>query len=211
MNEISRRSVTFGVENGQALKGERAMIQKTSFLIAVIGVLLLAAVLPAHSVAYADGQNPMPDNANCISCHEDLYFLHDTGNWFCLKESPMSCVNCHGGDPLAGTKELAHANRAAHPVLNDDISKCQECHPDECTERMQIFDQTAGISEVLVALPYSPALVPVTGQSQDKPEIDLMERINKISLMEMLTPVLLIGIAMMVYIIHRKHQNRITK
>lgn len=183
----------------------------SSFLISVIGVLLLAAVLPTHSVAYANGQNPASDNGNCISCHEDLYFLHDTGNWFCLKESPMSCVNCHGGDPLAKTKDLAHVNRAAHPVVNEDISKCQECHPNECAERIQIFDQTAGIEDVLVAIPYQPALVPVTAQSVNKPETDWLERINMLSLMEMITPVLLIGIVLVIYIIHRIHQNKTNK
>ena len=34
-----------------------------------------------------------------MSCHEDLYFLHDTGKLFCLNEkTAMNCVGCHGGN-----------------------------------------------------------------------------------------------------------------
>lgn len=181
------------------------MQRKNTFmcsLIPALGALLLFVVLSTPSIVYADDPIPTPNNGNCITCHENLYFLHDTGNWFCLRESPMTCVNCHDGDPLATTKELAHANRAAHPVINEDISKCQECHPEECTERMQIFDQTAGISEVKVAMPYTPhiplELLSVTPiQSWDKFNV-------WINFWEIL-PVLLLAVgALIAYLIHKK-------
>jgi hypothetical protein len=98
-----------------------------------------------------------PQKNNCVNCHENLYFLHDTGNWFCLRESPMRCVDCHGGNPEAITKELAHLQRAEHPVVNEDVSQCQQCHLEECNEHVELFDRAAGISQILVAAPYLPA------------------------------------------------------
>jgi len=162
-------------------------------------ILLIALSMPA--TVHADG--PAPDNGSCIKCHENLYFLHDTGNWFCLKESPMTCVDCHGGDSTTMTKELAHANRAAHPVINDDVSKCQQCHPEQCAERVEIFDQTAGISNVLVAAPYTPSYssevaenIPLTGQKAEKPTTWL-------NLMEIFPILLVSGIALVVYFYYK--------
>jgi hypothetical protein len=144
-------------------------------MVPALGILLLSISLSGSAVAYADAAAPTPNQGNCIYCHENLYFLHDTGNWYCLKEAPMSCVDCHGGDPLATTADQAHSDRAAHPVINDDISKCQQCHPVECVERTQIFDQNAGISDVLIALPYTPrtnlgdaSMMPVKGTAKSR-------------------------------------------
>ena len=150
------------------LKNKTSLNKIASF---VTGVLILLIALSMPGTAHADG--PTTDNGKCISCHEDLYYLHDTGNWFCLEESPMACVDCHGGNPNTLVKDEAHTNRAPHPIINDDVSKCQECHPAQSDERVEMFDQNAGISNVLVAVPYTPDnphiannSVPVTGQQQ---------------------------------------------
>jgi len=154
--------------------------RKPSFTQASIfttGILILLIALSMPTTVYADDPKPPPDNGKCISCHEDLYFLHDTGNWFCLRESPMACVNCHGGDSNAITEETAHTNMAKYPVINDDVSKCQQCHPDKCDERVALFKLTSGISKVLVAAPYTPVaasetsgtIPPVTGQQEETP------------------------------------------
>jgi len=168
------------------------------------GVLILLIALSAPSIVYADDPTPVPpNNGNCITCHEDLYFLHDTGNWFCLEESPMTCVGCHGGDPTATTKELAHINRAPHPVLNDDVSKCQQCHPEQCDERVALFDQTAGIGNVLVAVPYTPAdstgiskTFPVTEQQAEKP-------VSWFNFIEIVSVILVCSIALAIYFYYR--------
>jgi hypothetical protein len=117
-----------------------------------------------------------------------LYFLHDTGNWFCLKESPMACADCHGGDPTTLVREEAHSNRAHYPVINDDVSKCQECHPDQCDERVELFEQTAGISEIRVAAPYVPAYsAELTGDAsaarpQETREIIIVSLVSSLAL-----------------------------
>ena len=168
-----------------------------------VGIFITLISLAIPSVVYADDPIPTPNNGNCVICHEDLYFLHDTGNWFCLKESPMSCVNCHGGDPNTLDKELAHTQRAAHPIINDDVTTCQQCHPNECYDRVEIFDQTAGISKVLVAAPYIPSYstdyIPVTA-TQQKP--------NKMLVYWEIVPIILVsGLAITFYLIARKRHN----
>lgn len=126
--------------------------------------LLLTAPLKAHAQ-----ENPLlPSNGTCLNCHEDLYYLHDTGKYFCLNEMPMSCTDCHGGNAQAMKKEEAHTLRSAHPIINDDISKCSECHPDQCAERAAIFETQAGTELVSIAQPFTPQpqsseYFPVTG------------------------------------------------
>lgn len=120
-----------------------------SALVCASALLLLAAFLQV-STAHAQEPVPLSENSNCVVCHQNLYLLHDTGNHFCLCESPMTCVDCHGGDPMAFTKEAAHAFRQPHPVVGEDTSRCQTCHPDASAARAAIFDQKAGISNILV-------------------------------------------------------------
>lgn len=168
--------------------------------------LFISAFKPTQVHAHEPTQ--LTDHGTCIKCHEDLYFLHDTGNWFCIRESPMRCVDCHGGDPSSLNQEEAHTNRKSHPIINEDISKCQECHPAECDERLAKFDQVAGISQVLVAVPYQPTLVPVADQILATPVTDTVEYINWISAMEMFLPVLLTGLVLVIYILHRLHQKK---
>ncbi|MCU0485715.1 MAG: hypothetical protein MUC85_06340 [Anaerolineales bacterium] len=126
-----------------------------------ISILLLLALFVQVQTAFAQEPVPLSENNNCVICHENLYLLHDTGNYFCLCESPMTCVACHGGDPTAVKKEDAHAFRNPHPVIGNDVSRCATCHPEESSERAAIFDQKAGISNVLIV----PTIPPSTGQA----------------------------------------------
>jgi len=182
-------------------KNKTSLNQIASF---VTGVLILLITLSIPGTVYADG--PATDNGKCISCHQDLYYLHDTGNWFCLEESPMACVDCHGGNPNTLVKAEAHINRAQHPVINDDISKCQECHPAQCDERVEIFEQTAGISNVLVAVPFTPShsteqdgFIPVTSAQQ--------EPVYLVTFWEMVPLILVAGFAIALRLILHKRRN----
>ncbi|MBI5567310.1 MAG: hypothetical protein HY870_20595 [Chloroflexi bacterium] len=98
---------------------------------------------------YADSAPAMDVNGDstCLSCHENLYYLYDTGKWFCVAKAPMRCANCHGGDPTAIDQAAAHLTRTAHPIINGDTTICQQCHTENCTEHVQQFDRIAGISQ----------------------------------------------------------------
>jgi len=117
------------------------------FLASLLSLILSLSVA---NPARAEGDTPEPPS-NCIACHENLYYLHDTGKHFCVSEAKDRCTDCHDGDATATNKDAAHTERSAHPVTNDDTSKCQECHPADCAEYVQKFQAMAGISPVLVA------------------------------------------------------------
>jgi hypothetical protein len=120
----------------------------------------------------------------------------------------MRCVDCHGGDPSSLKQEEAHANRKAHPILNEDVSKCQECHPEECNERVEIFDQSSGISQVLVAVPYETATSFATEPSPDLVAVAPDTYEDWISAMEFISPVVLSSMVIALYLLHRKHHNK---
>lgn len=171
-------------------------------LASITGFVLLLLSLVA-TPAYAQSPTQDVDNGNCITCHEDLYFLHDTGNWFCIRESPMPCVACHGGDPAATTQETAHYDRSAHPIVNEDISRCQECHTDadECCECVSKFDQVAGIKQVKLVSP-----VPISSAPEfapGLPAVEEQEPVDWISILEILPLVLIAGLALAIYILHK--------
>lgn len=108
----------------------------------------LALSLPISALA----QEELPETpSNCIVCHENLYYLHDTGKHFCVTEARQRCADCHGGDPSATEKDAAHHHRSAHPVVNEDVTTCQQCHPTDCEQYVQKFSQVAGISPVFVS------------------------------------------------------------
>jgi hypothetical protein len=178
------------------------------FLIASLAgifTLLTMWTIPVHAQIHTPQAEP-----KCISCHEDLYFLHDTGKLFCLnEETPMNCVGCHDGDPTAISKEAAHADRAAHPIINENASKCSECHPEQSSERVEIFAREAGISLVMVSQPYKPAYIaaeaqsiPVTGNAPNSKWIPAVAGVLFI---------VIAGLVLVVYILFRVYRSRNVK
>jgi len=186
------------------------MSHKTSSILFALFTLVCLVIATAFLNTPVQAQS-IPANGsedNCMTCHENLYFLHDTGNWFCLRESPMTCVDCHGGDPEAITQETAHLHRAAHPVINEDVSKCQECHPAECDERVEIFDRTAGISQVRVAAPYTPVhSTDSTPRAAEAAQTDEQPG-GLLIFWEIIPLVVIAGLALVNYLIYRAHHQR---
>jgi len=183
------------------------MIEKKTFAIglfaSICGLILLTVSPGMTTPVYAQSPDQEVDNGNCIKCHEDLYFLHDTGNWYCIREASMPCVACHGGDPAATTQEGAHYDRSAHPIVNEDISRCQECHtdPDECCECVSKFEQVAGIKQVKLVSPVPVSNVPdLTGAL---PIVEEQEPITWLSILEILPLVLIAGLALTIFITYK--------
>lgn len=124
---------------------------------AIAAGLVVLALTIWISPAAADGgaTHPVP---NCMSCHENLYYNYDTGKHYCVSEAAERCTNCHGGDPQAVTMEAAHQDRSAHPIINDNTTKCAECHVDDCAAHVETFHQLAGMNEVVyIAAPLTPS------------------------------------------------------
>lgn len=175
-----------------------------SIAVTAFGAALLLLSLFLATPAHAQSTPQILDNGSCINCHEDLYFLHDTGNYFCIRESPMRCVDCHGGNPAATTQETAHDDRSAHPVINQDISKCQECHAEECEDRAAIFDQVAGLKEVKLVSPVPASSVP--NQTTGLPAFEEQESVNWLLTLELLPLVVITSLALTIFILHKVRQ-----
>jgi len=182
-----------------------------NLLIPLIGIVTLTAIGFEPSRVHAQVPTPLASYGTCIKCHEDLYFLHDTGNWFCIRESPMQCVDCHGDDLYAIKQEEAHAARKAHPIVNENVSKCQECHPEECEERVAKFDKIAGISDVLVAFPYQPTPAISFEKPMDRQATEPDKYPGWISAMEVLALLLIAGLALGIHIFHHVRHPKTNK
>ncbi len=175
------------------------MSARKLFTLASLTMVLIAALMIPLTAIPAQAQtHPQASAGNsCLVCHEDLYTLHDTGKAYCLNEAPMTCVDCHGGNPTALTQEAAHFNRAAHPVVNEDDKKCYECHPSQAEARVEMFRALAGIPELMVIQPCPPASLPVTGGFPDsEPEEWVLG-------LEAVTLFLVAGLALAVFIAYK--------
>lgn len=145
------------------------MFRKVLFLATIALILVGTALLffGGTRQAFAQGETP-PEDSSCISCHEDEYYLHDIGNWYCLRETKVACTECHQGHPDKVFKECAHAGLVASPLAND-AAVCQNCHPDDYRERAQIYASITGVRPT--PRPYatstSSALIPLSGESAD--------------------------------------------
>jgi hypothetical protein len=142
------------------------MLFLTSSALLLVGTALLIPV--ATTQVFAQGENP-PDNNSCMDCHEDQYYLHDIGDWYCLSETKVSCTGCHQGRPDTMIKEIAHEGLIVNPLVND-AAVCQGCHPDDYQARVQAYASIAGIGPTpRPSVSYTPsALIPRTGESADK-------------------------------------------
>jgi hypothetical protein len=113
--------------------------------VAALSLVLLGVTLALGSpVAHAQTVEPPAEpDAQCVACHQDLYFRYDTGKWHCLCAASPGCIHCHGGQPDTADEAQAHAGMIANPLQND-AAVCQECHCDDCQERVDEFMALAG-------------------------------------------------------------------
>jgi hypothetical protein len=92
---------------------------------------------------------------SCLTCHEDLYYLHDSGKYYCVTEQKDRCVNCHAGSENLIIKEQAHFGLIVHPQENEGM-KCQECHSEDVQARLDTFATLGGYSTLIIAETYTP-------------------------------------------------------
>ena len=112
-------------------------------LVLVMAVLL---VLPANATAPTVRPADAATEPACNTCHDNLYYLYDSGKAYCTTEARSRCVDCHGGDPAALDEATAHAGMIAHPVTNGDVSSCRDCHGEEYEAYVRTFGDIAGYS-----------------------------------------------------------------
>ncbi len=141
------------------------MFTKTNrwmFLLTVSLLVVLAAIfsLPVQASAQTAGAS---DNS-CLTCHEDLYYLHDSGCSYCMTPAHRDrCVDCHEGDPTTMKVELSHLGMLPHPQENGGM-KCLECHKQEdLAGVLNTFDANGGFDVVIRAESHAPAVVAESG------------------------------------------------
>lgn len=90
------------------------MFTKINRWIFILTISLLAVMfsLPIQVSAQVAGSSS--DNS-CLTCHEDLYYTHDTGKMYCLTAHTDHCAGCHDGNPTSMKKEESHLGLLPHP------------------------------------------------------------------------------------------------
>jgi hypothetical protein len=141
------------------------MLTKTSHWIFVLPTALLIGLLAMLSLparASAEKTTDAGENS-CLSCHEELYYLHDSGKHCCITEHADHCVDCHEGNKAVMSKEESHQGLLAHPQENNG-EKCLECHTPEVVQtRLAEMASTVGFDTVIKAEPYTPSVQVAAG------------------------------------------------
>lgn len=135
------------------------MSAKTArWMFALLATLLVVsfAVMSMPDQASAAPSTDEVSNS-CLSCHEDQYYLHDTGCWYCLTAHKDRCAGCHEGNPAAVKAEGAHLGMILHPQENNG-EKCLDCHTAEDAQmRLVEFESIKGFDTVIRPVAYVPA------------------------------------------------------
>jgi len=132
-------------------------MSRTARLVQIIASVIMALiwVLPL-TPALAQTELPPPDQ-QCKNCHENLYYLHDTGRWYCQCAMRANCTSCHGGDAGQTDETLAHQGMIANPAI-DNPAVCQSCHPQDSAEKIDKFLAVSGVHATKIPLP-TPVLI----------------------------------------------------
>ena len=136
------------------------LIKSTRRIPVVIAILLVITLAflnsPTHASASQTKFIVAATNSSCFTCHEDLYYLYDLGNNYCITEHKDRCVNCHEGNPTVMNKDDSHLGLIAHPQ-KDNGAKCVECHKEETAIYLAKFKSLGGYKPVIEAPPYTPS------------------------------------------------------
>jgi cytochrome c553 len=135
-------------------KSTLSLLLITAILMIMTGILLRTQPARASAETLADS-----GASSCLTCHENRYYQHDTGNHYCLTDAAARCVDCHAGDPKAFEEKKAHAGLIVYPILNGDISRCESCHAESAQTHVDTFAKLAGFSaNVIVAEQVQPSI-----------------------------------------------------
>ncbi len=116
------------------------------------------------------------DNS-CLTCHEDLYYNHDEGCWYCMTEAHKDrCVDCHEGNPASMKVDEAHLGMLPHPQENGG-AKCLECHEQGDLARvLNTFEASAGFDKVVKTDAFTTAVAAQPGFPEIAPTTPTLDR-----------------------------------
>jgi hypothetical protein len=125
------------------------------------------------TAARAKEAEPQKDSA-CRTCHEDRYWLYDTGKWYCLCGKQRDCIDCHGGDGKAWDANLAHEGMLINPIA-ENPAVCKDCHPDDYSMRIECFAAVAGIDLFSETAPTPPRYATAAQVNASSPASPLLQ------------------------------------
>jgi hypothetical protein len=137
------------------------MFTKTNrwMLILTVSLLVVLAAIISQPAQASASQHAGASDNSCLTCHEDLYYLHDTGCWYCMTPAHKDrCIDCHVGNPTSMKVEESHLGMLAHPQENNG-AKCLECHEQAVVQtHLVTFEANrGGFNEVIRAEAYTPS------------------------------------------------------
>jgi hypothetical protein len=120
--------------------------KKTTLLFVLTGLMLvfgsglwLATATPASAQCGSQA-------SSCKSCHEvqaEMPVNGDGTAWHQSHAFGDFCYICHAGNNQAKDKVGAHTGMV--PPLSDVKASCQQCHPNDLTERAQVYATKLGV------------------------------------------------------------------
>ncbi|MBK8418091.1 hypothetical protein [Candidatus Villigracilis saccharophilus] len=126
-----------------------------TLLVVLFGMLSLPVQVSAAQVTDATPNS-------CLTCHENLYYLYDTGKLYCLTDHADRCVNCHEGNAAVMKKKIAFGIDCSPWENNGE--KCLECHKQQDAQtRLAIFESEGGFGTVIKAEVYTPPVAVAAG------------------------------------------------
>jgi hypothetical protein len=119
---------------------------KYTYLIPIlVGILILAGLIVLWPAANANAQCGS-QASSCKNCHEvqgQDPVNNDGTSWHQSHAFGDFCYICHGGNQQSLDKDTAHAGMTA--PLSDVKVACQSCHPNDLTERAQVYATALGV------------------------------------------------------------------
>jgi hypothetical protein len=120
--------------------------KKIILLFVVSGLaLVLVSGLALMTVTPASAQCGS-QASSCKSCHEvqgQMPVNNDGTAWHQSHAFGDFCYICHAGNNQAKDKAEAHTGMV--PPLSDVKASCQQCHPNDLTERAQVYADKLGV------------------------------------------------------------------
>ena len=123
------------------------MQRKNIFAIMVVAGVWLAAVAGLWLATTTPASAQCGSSASsCKNCHEvqgQMSVNSDGTAWHTSHAFGDFCYICHAGNNQAMDKAEAHTGMV--PPLSDVKASCQQCHPNDLTERSQVYATALGV------------------------------------------------------------------
>jgi hypothetical protein len=139
------------------------MMVATGFLLVLGTGLWLATAQPVNAQCGSQA-------SSCKNCHEvqaQKSVNSDGTGWHQSHAFGDFCYICHAGNQQA--TDIAEAHTGMVAPLSDIKASCQQCHPNDLTERAQVYATVLGVDVNASSAPAAPAVSDSTTSVSDQP------------------------------------------